>query len=146
MDENGNRTKDLRAWWSDLGEQNKGVEILEKDTRVSKVFSITPNEESAIDDFGIIMIPKNNNPPPPKTAFGFALRLAEEERIEGICNISSYLTTAKTGEPPTRSTGRFVNPILKQHQLEYLTYTEAGVSGSVVWTGYNGAPVAVAIQ
>ncbi|EWZ52266.1 hypothetical protein FOZG_02059 [Fusarium oxysporum Fo47] len=146
MDENGKRTQNLRAWWSDLGEQHKGVEILENDTRVSKVFSTTPSEESAIDDFGIIMIPKNNNPPPPKTAFGFALRLAEEDRLEGICNISSYLTTAKTGEPPTRSTGRFVNPILKQHQLEYLTYTEAGVSGSVVWTGYNGAPVAVAIH
>ncbi|KAH7180443.1 hypothetical protein DER46DRAFT_567071 [Fusarium sp. MPI-SDFR-AT-0072] len=43
-------------------------------------------------------------------------------------------------------TGRFVNPILKHHQLEYLAYTEAGVSGSVVWTGYNGAPVAVAIH
>ncbi|KAF4487878.1 Heterokaryon incompatibility 6, OR allele [Fusarium agapanthi] len=146
MDENGKRTQNLRAWWSDLGEQHKGVEILENDTRVSKVFSTKPNEESAIDDFGIIMIPKNNNPPPPRTAFGFALRLAEEERLEGICNISSYLTTAKPGEPPTRSTGRFVNPILKQHQLEYLTYTEAGVSGSVVWTGYNGAPVAVAIH
>ncbi|KAF5714603.1 hypothetical protein FMUND_7320 [Fusarium mundagurra] len=146
MDENGKRTQNLRAWWSDLGEQHKGVEILESDTRVSKVFSTKPNEESAIDDFGIIMIPKNNNPQPPKTAFGFALRLAEEERLEGICNISSYLTTARSGEPPTRSTGRFVNPILKQHQLEYLTYTEAGVSGSVVWTGYNGAPIAVAIH
>ncbi|KAF5563855.1 hypothetical protein FNAPI_2465 [Fusarium napiforme] len=146
MDENGKRTQNLRAWWSDLGEQHKGIEIREKDTQVSKVFSTKPNEESAIDDFGIIMIPKNNNPPPPRTAFGFALRLAEEERLEGICNISSYLTTAKSGEPPTRSTGRFVNPILKQHQLEYLTYTEAGVSGSVVWTGYNGAPVAVAIH
>ncbi|KAF5628841.1 hypothetical protein F52700_7934 [Fusarium sp. NRRL 52700] len=146
MDENGKRTQNLRAWWSDLGEQHKGVEIAEKDTRVSKVFSTKPNEESAIDDFGIIMIPKNNNPPPPRTAFGFALRLAEEDRLEGICNISSYLTTAKAGEPPTRSTGRFVNPILKQHQLEYLTYTEAGVSGSVVWTGYNGVPVAVAIH
>ncbi|KAF5981173.1 hypothetical protein FBULB1_4885 [Fusarium bulbicola] len=121
MDENGKRTQNLRAWWSDLGEQSKGVEILENDTRVSKVFSTKPNEESAIDDFGIIMIPKNNKDRPPKTAFGFALRLAEEERLEGICNISSYLTTAKPGEPPTRSTGRFVNPILKQHQLEYLT-------------------------
>ncbi|KAF5985000.1 heterokaryon incompatibility 6 OR allele [Fusarium coicis] len=146
MDENGKRTQNLRAWWSDLGEQHKGIEIQESDTRVSKVFSTKPNEESAIDDFGIIMIPKNNNPPPPRAAFGFALRLAEEERLEGICNISSYLTTAKPGEPPTRSTGRFVNPILKQHQLEYLTYTEAGVSGSVVWTAYNGAPVAVAIH
>ncbi|KAF4439393.1 hypothetical protein FACUT_4148 [Fusarium acutatum] len=146
MDENGKRTQNLRAWWSDLGEQHKGVEVQEKDIRVSKVFSTTPNENSAIDDFGIIMIPKNNNPPPPKTAFGFALRLAEEERLEGICNISSYLTTAKTGNPPTRITGRFVNPILKRHQLEYLTYIEAGVSGSVVWTEYNGAPVAVAIH
>ncbi|KAF9766416.1 hypothetical protein IL306_001202 [Fusarium sp. DS 682] len=143
MDEQGKRTEKLTAWWSGLGD-SKGVEIREEDTRVSKVFSAKPNEKSAIDDFGIIMISKNNNPP--KTAFGFALRLAAEQRLDGICNISSYLTTARAGEPPTRSTGRFVNPIVKQHQLEYLAYTEAGVSGSVVWTGYNGSPVAVAIH
>ncbi|KAM6530412.1 hypothetical protein FALCPG4_008540 [Fusarium falciforme] len=144
IDENGHRTTQLRAWWKGVG--TGWVDIAEKDTHISKVFSSKPTEASAIDDFGIILIPKNNNPPPPKTAFGFALRLAEEERIEGVCNISSYLTTARKDDPATRSTGQFVNPILKQHQLEYLTTTEAGVSGSVVWTGYNGKPVAVAIH
>ncbi|KAK2591380.1 hypothetical protein QQS21_010924 [Conoideocrella luteorostrata] len=145
IDEHGARTTKLQAWWTGV-ERDRWVDIPEKDTHISKEFSSNPTEASAIDDFGIILISKNNDPPPPRTAFGFALRLAEEERIEGFCNISSYLTTAQRGETPTRSTGQFVNPILKEHQLEYLVRTEAGVSGSVVWTGYNGTPVAVAVH
>ncbi|KAH7268877.1 hypothetical protein B0J15DRAFT_462866 [Fusarium solani] len=141
----GSELNQLRAWWKSV-RADAWVDIAEKDTHISKVFPSKPTEASAIDDFGIILIPKNNNPPPPKTAFGFALRLAEEERIEGVCNISSYLTTARKDYPATRSTGQFMNPILKQHQIAYLATTEAGVSGSVVRTGYNGKPVAVAIH
>ncbi|KAG8352283.1 hypothetical protein FVEN_g9721 [Fusarium venenatum] len=122
IDENVKITQNLRAWSSDLGEQHKGGEILKPDTRTSEVFSTTPNEQSAIDDFGILMIPKSNNPPPPRTAFEFAMRLAEEERLEGICRISSYLTTAKADKPPTRIAERIFSPILKQHQLEYLIW------------------------
>ncbi|KAJ4325817.1 hypothetical protein N0V84_003366 [Fusarium piperis] len=145
IDENGNRTTQLRAWWKGV-RADAWVDIPEKDTHISKAFSIKPTEASAVDDYGIILISKNNDPRPPETAFGFALRLAEEESITGQCNISSYLTTTRRGDPPTRSTGGFVNPIMKQHQLEYLVPTEAGMSGSVVWTGYRGKPVAVAVH
>ncbi|KAL6915235.1 hypothetical protein ACHAPO_011098 [Fusarium lateritium] len=75
-----------------------------------------------MDDFGILMVPKSKNPPPPRTAFEFALRLAEEERLERICRISSYLTIVKAGKPPIRIAERIVSPILKQLQLEYLTW------------------------
>uniref|UniRef100_A0A8H7TRZ2 Serine protease n=1 Tax=Bionectria ochroleuca TaxID=29856 RepID=A0A8H7TRZ2_BIOOC len=143
IDVDGTRTTKFRAWWQGA---DRWAQIEEKDTHISSVYSKTPTKDSAIDDFGIILVDRNSTPPPPTTAFGFALRLGEEDRIDGLCNVSSYLVSAQQGDKPTRSTGNFINPLLKEHQLEYLVPTEAGVSGSVVWVGYNGSPVAVAVH
>ncbi|KAI1458922.1 hypothetical protein F4805DRAFT_106784 [Annulohypoxylon moriforme] len=143
IDEKGDRTTNLKAWWQGV---TKWTEISERDTRISKVYSNNPTGDSAIDDFGIIILNKNNDPPLPNTAFGFSLRLDEEGRLDSQCNISSYLTEATMGDTPIRSTGSFVNPIMNENQLEYLVPTEAGVSGSAIWVGYNGSPIAVAVH
>ncbi|KAI1090238.1 hypothetical protein F5B19DRAFT_333137 [Rostrohypoxylon terebratum] len=143
IDETGNRTTRLKAWWRGT---TKWADIAENDIRISSKYLQKPTSESAIDDFGIISLSKNNDPPPPTTAFGFSLRLDEEIRIDGQCNISSYLTGTTQGDMPTRSTGSFVNPFIREDQLEYLVTTEAGMSGSAVWVGYNGKPVVVAVH
>lgn len=138
----GMSSTDLMAWWQDGDEW---ISIATENVRVSKAYLARPTEQSATDDFGIIIL-KSENVKQRRHAFGFSIRLGEDDRIDGQCNISSYSAKSFLMDGPTQSTGRFVNPIIGENQLEYLVGTSAGMSGSAVWVGYNGSPIAVAIQ
>ncbi|QLI66159.1 uncharacterized protein G6M90_00g000020 [Metarhizium brunneum] len=142
VDSHGMSSTDLMAWWQDGGEW---ISIATENVRVSKAYLARPTEQSATDDFGIIIL-KSENVKQRRQAFGFSIRLGEDDRIDGQCNISSYSAKSFLMDGPTQSTGRFVNPIIAENQLEYLVGTSAGMSGSVVWVGYNGSPIAVAIH
>lgn len=142
VDSHGMSSTDLMAWWQDGDEW---ISIATENVRVSKAYLARPTEQSATDDFGIIIL-KSENVKQRRQAFVFSMRLGEDDRIDGQCNISSYSAKSFLMDGPTQSTGRFVNPIIAENQLEYLVGTSAGMSGSVVWVGCNGSPTAVAIQ
>ena len=120
--------------------------IKDEDIRISKKYEENPTSASAVDDYGIIMIPKPPRTSRPRPGLGFALKLADEDRFDESLSVTAYRSGAPQGSRPTTSSGKCVNPIINRNQLEYLVETEAGVSGCPVWLGYNRYPTVVAIQ
>ena len=120
--------------------------INDEDIRISKKYEENPTSASAVDDYGIIMIPKPPRTSRPRPGLGFALKLADEDRFDKSLSVTAYRSGAPQGSRPTTSSGKCVNPIINRNQLEYLVETGAGVSGCPVWLGYNRYPTVVAIQ
>ncbi|KAI0389631.1 hypothetical protein F5Y17DRAFT_472696 [Xylariaceae sp. FL0594] len=143
IDEAKNRTKDLKAWWQG---QADWLKITDDMVRISKVYEAEPTAASAVSDFGVILLPKPTQRGEVRLAFGFSLKLAEEDELPTTLSITSYRANANMGDRPTRSSGSCMNPIMNKNQLEYKVDTEAGVSGSAVWLGYNKYPTVVAIH
>ncbi|KAI0102606.1 hypothetical protein GGR51DRAFT_287819 [Nemania sp. FL0031] len=141
IDEKKNRTKNLEAWWQG---QPAWVKIDDSQVRISRIYEANPTAASGISDYGAILLPKAPGTTYP--GFGFALKLAEEERLEPTLSITSYKAGSNIGANPSTSTGPCMNPIINKNQLEYKIDTEGGVSGSAVWVGYNKYPTVVAIH
>ena len=120
--------------------------IKDEDIRISEKYEENPTSASAVDDYGIIMIPKPPRTSRPRPGLGFALKLADEDRFDESLSVTAYRSGAPRGSRPTTSSGKCVNPIINRNQLEYLVETGAGVSGCPVWLGYNRYPTVVAIQ
>ncbi|KAH9915135.1 uncharacterized protein B0H18DRAFT_1125047 [Fomitopsis serialis] len=74
--------------------------------------------------------------------FGWSLRLGHAEHIKGTVYVSGYQGTTPSGHPITSS-----GPLVAAYAdwLEYRPKTEQGISGSVVWTEYQGSPTVIAI-
>jgi V8-like Glu-specific endopeptidase len=94
-------------------------------------------------DYGAILLAREAGHPP-HPAFGFSAMLGDEEKIQGDVSVTGY--QAGTSGPPVTSSGECINPIVTRNQLEYKVKTEAGISGSPVWIGYNGLVTSVAVQ
>ncbi|KAL7619744.1 hypothetical protein AAE478_010286 [Parahypoxylon ruwenzoriense] len=147
IDEKGERSTELRIWWQ--GQQD-WVTVAPEDVRISAQYEANPTPASAIDDYGAILLPEPDPRAraPPRPGFGFALKLAEEERFEYPFFVTTYKAGTFIGEDarPLTSSDMCVNPIVNKNQLEYLAETQPGVSGSPVWVGYNKQVTVVAIH
>ncbi|KFA52152.1 hypothetical protein S40293_00518 [Stachybotrys chartarum IBT 40293] len=122
-------------------------EIPPSDIHICKSFKDNPtgsvSHPEARNDYGVILLDRGNDRPP-QPAFGFSTILGDEQEIRGDVSITG--TKADASGPPVTSSGACVNPIVTKNQLEYRVRTEAGMSGSVGWIGYNGLPTAVAVH
>ena len=118
--------------------------VPESDIHVSRSFTGTHGKPGV--DWGIILYPRErleNVKQGEGFGFGYSLRLGYAQHIKGSMYVSGYRSTTEAGHPVT-SSGTLVAAY--EEWLEYRLKTEAGISGSVVWTEYCGCPNIVAIQ
>lgn len=100
-----------------------------------------PTELNAIYDYGVILLKRGL---PARRGFGFNLMLGFSPKLDenenetekdvlhdrGL-NVSGYRPKDEPPEPPRRSDGICFKAT--QHQLEYESDTEPGMSGGAVW-------------
>jgi V8-like Glu-specific endopeptidase len=103
-------------------------------------FKRTPNPTNSINDYGVILTPKDINLP---KGFGFSLKLGQDDLKGKTVEVSGYRVASEPGLPKT-SSGYCT--LCRPDQLEYDATTEQGNSGSPVFIPYNGHEAAVAIQ
>ena len=133
----GVKTKDMRVY---VGTSTK-LEVEDTAYRISKAYEL--DESRAEDNFGAILFPLGTFSKLGKGAgFGYSLRLAEES-LGGRMYVTGYRANSMLGTPD-QTTGQFRT--CKVKQVEYDADMKEGTSGSVVWTEYQGGPMAVAIQ
>ncbi|KAF3234300.1 hypothetical protein TWF217_003782 [Orbilia oligospora] len=97
----------------------------------------TPQSSNAVKDYGIILLPQTNKP-----GFGFSLKLAYVDDLEGEVRVTGYRDDTPAGSPIT-SSGSY---ICTEDQIVYKASTEQGISGSAVWVAYEGFETVVAIH
>jgi len=106
--------------------------------RLCADFDPTKQKKSAGADWGAIFLPKTD-----VTGFGFDLKFAFQEHLQGNVYVSGY--EASTAEVKlVNSDGPII--ITLNDQLKYRAVTAQGISGSVVWQVLDGQPIALGIQ
>lgn len=151
ISESGRRATDLTI----LG--NSPISIGADGFKISKSYEQEPNGKQAVNDYGIILVPRVNNQPRP--GFGYSLKLGIDEDLNRTVHVTGY--KGKENKPgnslggtpsskdklnmnkPVDSTGKATSD---GEQLVYGARTEQGMSGSPVWVAYNGYPTVVGIQ
>ncbi|KAJ2989284.1 hypothetical protein NUW58_g3546 [Xylaria curta] len=129
----------------DIVVDNNNVEI---NTRYFK----SPKDYNAVYDYGAIFIPREEGQPP-RPGFGFSLMLGidlkdrgktdpKDAYLTGNVNVTGYREHTPPGQPDLSTGGCNIHP----NQLEYEVETQVGLSGSPVWTAYNGVETVVAIH
>ena len=118
-----------------LSVRGKGLKIF-----ISTSYKVTPNHSNAENDYGAILIPKEDNSNP--RGFGFALKLGHDNLRGYGLDVSGY--QPYPGPGPVTSTGQCIG--CWENQLEYNVPTQEGLSGSPVFIPYEGHETAVAIQ
>ncbi|KAL1640929.1 hypothetical protein SLS58_006545 [Diplodia intermedia] len=122
------------------------IDIPDSEVHVNEEYAAHPVESSADNDYGVIMLPEGVKAPEDFGDFGFSLHLGVADRLDCDLFVTGYRADSGRGKEPVTSSGRCVNPIVRENQLEYLVATEGGLSGSPVWVGYKTHPTVVAIQ
>lgn len=155
ISEAGQRATDLTV----LG--NSPISIGADKFKISKSYEKEPNSKQAVNDYGIILVPRVNNQPRP--GFGYSLKLGIDEDLNRTVHVTGYKgKVSKPVSKPGNSLGSTPSDKDKQdmnkpvdstgkatsdgEQLVYGARTEQGMSGSPVWVAYNGYPTAVGIQ
>lgn len=138
---------------------NSPISIGADEFKISKSYEQEPNGKQAVNDYGIILVPRVNNQP--RAGFGYSLKLGIDEDLNRTVHVTGY--KGKVSKPgnslgstpsdkdkqntdmnkPVDSTGKATSD---GEQLVYGARTEQGMSGSPVWVAYNGYPTVVGIQ
>lgn len=99
-----------------------------------------PQPSNAVNDYGVILLPRTGNKPRP--GFGFSLKLAFINDLEGDVRVTGYRDVTPACRPITSSG----SSTCTLDQILYRASTEQGMSGSPVWVSYSGFETVVAIQ
>lgn len=152
ISESGRRATDLTI----LGDSP--ISIGADGFKISTSYEKEPNGKQAVNDYGIILVPRVNSQV--RSGFGYSLKLGIDEDLNRTVHVTGYkgkVTKAgnKVGSTssdkdkkqnmnkPVDSTGQATSD---GEQLVYGARTEQGMSGSPVWVAYNGYPTVVGIQ
>ncbi|KAK4112068.1 hypothetical protein N656DRAFT_845391 [Canariomyces notabilis] len=149
IDKDGHRSTNLVVLSSD---GNDNIAITEDSVKISERYIKRPVDSNAVHDYGAILIPRQNSQPP-RPGFGFSLMLGidskdratkdpKDEYLSGAIFVSGYRGSTPPGKPDLSSGTCTIRP----EQLEYTVKTQVGLSGSPVWTAYNGVETVVAIH
>ncbi|EAW19669.1 uncharacterized protein NFIA_027430 [Aspergillus fischeri NRRL 181] len=123
--------------------------------RICPAYEKNPTTAAEEADWALIFTPDELEQEPARAGIeplGFALKLAYEERLDCEMRVTGVPISNNKNNPngaamvPVTTTGKCLNPIVFPAQLEYTATTEKGLSGSPVWTMYNGVPTVLAIH
>jgi V8-like Glu-specific endopeptidase len=132
------RTKNIQIETGD----GRPIEVHDKYVRICKSYEDSPYEHNYEDDWGVILLPKDEKSPP--LGFGFSLIFATNEtpwsQSEMAFTIGGYLNSNNL----RISSGK--GRIICGRMLEYSIATEAGLSGAPVFLAYRGVEFVVGLQ
>ncbi|CRG87127.1 Ankyrin repeat domain-containing protein 17 [Talaromyces islandicus] len=156
IDKTGNRSANMTI---KMDGSDTRSPVNEDQIHICPNYERNPATATEASDWGLIFAPDVVSRASANHAtFGFALKLAYEERLDCDLRVTGFLISNNgngssqqenkptIGKKPVTSTGTCLNPILNPVQLEYTAKTEGGISGSPVWTMYNGFPTVLAIH
>lgn len=151
ISESGRRATDLTVL------RDSPISIGADGFKISTKYEKEPNGKQAVNDYGIILVPRVNSQPRP--GFGYSLKLGIDEDLNYTVHVTGYKGKVskpgnKLGSPPSDKDKQNMNKPVDStgkatsdgEQLVYGARTEQGMSGSPVWVAYNGYPTVVGIQ
>ena len=122
------------------GLAEKVIQVDPNDVFVSEVYRFSRSKGDVGSDYGMVRLPKVAGD---DRGFGFCLKLGCDDLRDRDMIVNGYKVDTKAGEP-VMSTGRCLYSAADH--LEYDILTEKGLSGSPIFTAYQGHEAAVAIQ
>jgi V8-like Glu-specific endopeptidase len=135
-----------------LHNDGTSVEVDNSQFKINNRYFTHPQESNAAYDYGAILIPREKDRPP-RPGFGFSLMLgidaknrATEDPKDNYLTKNVSVSGYREESPPEKPDWSTGDCTIHPNQLEYNVATQAGLSGSPVWTAYNGVETVVAIQ
>lgn len=138
IDEKGNEVEDLRI--SDVNQSN--LEIVGQWYCPAYRRSRKPEY-----DYAAIKV-KRTTAVAEGRGLGFSMCLGDKERLSGRVGVTGYHhRDSPYVHAPTTSMGPILTNFGEEKEfLEYRAATDDGLTGSPVWIGYDGHPIAIGIQ